>query len=311
MLTKIVAGIDQTPGSHDAAALASALARASGADLLLVAAYQDPLLPFPPGLNRSDRVHEARQLLADVRPTLAPEGHTRCVPDYSAGHALRRTVRDERADLVVLGSSRQAPAGHVRAGRTGRQVLHDAPCAVAFAAAGIHERPSPLRRIVVGIDDTPEAEAALTLARELGRRAGAEVVAVGVVDDRLPVEAAPFGEIIELSRWGEVIEARRRHVQHRLDDLLGPAAGAEVVVDVRVGSPAPELAAAADGADLLIVGSRRWGVAERIALGSTVEELTHGARCSLLVLPRVAAESGSAPDRGARRGQGAGVPSGS
>jgi nucleotide-binding universal stress UspA family protein len=309
VLTKIVAGVEATPRSPDAAALASALARASGADLLLVSAYQDPLLPFPPGLTRSERVHEAQHLLAEVRPALAPEAHTRCVPDFSPGRALRRTARAEHAGVLVLASSRRAAAEHVRAGRTGRQVLHDAPCAVAFAAAGLQDQPSALRRIVVGVDDTPEAAAALTLALELGRGAGATVVAVGVVDDRLPVEAAPFGEIMELSRWDEVVERRRRHVQARLDELLGKTHGDDVVVDVRVGSPSIELAAASEGADLLVVGSRRWGVGERIALGSTAEELVHGAPCSVLVLPRVADTPGPDADRGARRRRRAGVPS--
>lgn len=308
MFTKILVGVDTTPGSPDAAALASALARASGADLLLLSAYQDPLLPFPPSLTRSERVHEAQRVLAEVRPRWAPEGHTRCVPDYSPSHALRRVARVEHAGVVVLGSGRGAAPGHVHAGRTGRQVLHDAPCAVAFAAAGIQGEPIALRRIVVGVDDTPEAKAALALALELAGAAGATLVVVGVVDDRLPVEAAPFGEIIELSRWDEVLTARRDHVHEQLGELLAGQHG-HVTVDVRVGSPATELSAAAEGADLLVVGSRRWGVVERIALGSTAEQLVHGAPCSVLVLPRAAASSETASDRRARRGRRAGVPS--
>ena len=42
----IVAGVDAGPHSRDAASLAQALATACSAGLLLVATYQDPLLPF-------------------------------------------------------------------------------------------------------------------------------------------------------------------------------------------------------------------------------------------------------------------------
>jgi nucleotide-binding universal stress UspA family protein len=303
VLRKIIAGVDPLPSSCDAAVLASALARAAKADLLVMTAYQDPLLPFPPSIAGTGRVHDAQRLLASLRPTWCPEGHTRAVPDYSAARALRRTARDEHADLVVLGSGRACEPGNALAGRTGRQVLHNAPCAVAFAAAGLHEAGAPvaLRKVVVGLDDTPESEAAVQLARDLAHGAGAEVDVVGVVDDRLPVEAAPFGAVLELSRWDEVVEARRRHVQRHLDTVAGTSASG-VTVDVRVGDPATELAAAAaDGADLLVVGSRRWGAAERVALGGTAELLAHGSPCSLLVLPRpVGAPAASREPRHAR-----------
>lgn len=296
MLQKIIAGIDPMPGSCDAAALASALSRATGADVLLVTAYQDPLLPFPPVFGGTARVHDAHALLARVRPTWCPEGHTRAVPDYSPARALRRTARDEHADVLVLGSHEQAKTGHAHAGRTGRQVMHDAPCAVAFAAAGLHDGGGPvtLRRILVGVDDTTESEAALALGRELAQRAGATLVAVGVVDDRLPIEAAPFGEIVDLARWDDIVAARRLHVEARLNDLVDGTP--DVAVEVRVGDPACELASASEGADLLVVGSRRWGAIERVALGTTSEQLVQTAPCSVLVVPRpVAADHEHGP----------------
>ena len=52
MLRKVLVGVDGTPGGRDAVALASALAAAGDADVVLVGAYTDPLLPFPPGLRR-------------------------------------------------------------------------------------------------------------------------------------------------------------------------------------------------------------------------------------------------------------------
>jgi hypothetical protein len=53
-----------------------------------------------------------------------------------------------------------------------------------------------------------------------------------------------------------------------------------------------ELAAFGDQVDLLVVGSRSYGPVKRLVLGSASDYLQRHARCSLLVLPRVAIDSG-------------------
>jgi len=283
-LRKIVVGIDEATGARDAAALGHALAEASGAGLLLVAAYQDPLLPFPPTFGNDHRVQEARERLAAVRPTWAPDAQTELVADVSAARALRRAAREQHADLIVVGSTAKAPRGCARAGRTGRQVLHAARCPVAIAAAGVHEDAGPLRRIVVGVDETPESHAALTFAHALARSSAATVTALAVAEEALPVSPTPWATLVEVARWDEIVATRRRILDARLDALVEELPG--TVRELRVGDPAEELAAAGAEADLLVVGSRRWGALERIALGSTSEELTAGAPCSLVVMPR-------------------------
>jgi nucleotide-binding universal stress UspA family protein len=53
-----------------------------------------------------------------------------------------------------------------------------------------------------------------------------------------------------------------------------------------------ELAAFGDQVDILVVGSRGYGPVKRLVLGSTADYLERHARCSLLVLPRVAVSPG-------------------
>jgi nucleotide-binding universal stress UspA family protein len=57
------------------------------------------------------------------------------------------------------------------------------------------------------------------------------------------------------------------------------------------GVPGEELAAFGDELDLLIVGSRNYGPARRLIVGSTSSYLERHARCSLLMLPRVGTEA--------------------
>jgi nucleotide-binding universal stress UspA family protein len=278
MFTKILAGVDEATPAHEAAALADAIARACGADLTLIAAYQDPLLPFPLtlGSRAPRRIDDAHRHLRLARSANASQAHTRAVPDYSPARALRRTARDEHADLVVLGSSRSAPAGQARAGRTGRQVLHDAGFAVAFAAADLGtRRATDLRRIVVGVDESHEALGALQAAEQIAAGCGAELIAVAVVDDRATLDSA--------------------HLAGHLDQALAHSVGTHR--SIRAGEPAQQLAVAALDADLLVIGSRRWGHPGRIAIGSTGESLCHASPCSVLVLPRPVAVQHADGDR--------------
>jgi magnesium-transporting ATPase (P-type) len=67
-------------------------------------------------------------------------------------------------------------------------------------------------------------------------------------DARLP--------LLELGQWNRVVDARRGHVEQLLADASGEGRRAS---EVRVGYPPDELADAAKAADLLVIGSRRWG----------------------------------------------------
>ena len=52
------------------------------------------------------------------------------------------------------------------------------------------------------------------------------------------------------------------------------------------GRPADALLALSGDVDLLVIGSRRWGPATRVLLGSTGEALMHDAACSVVAVPR-------------------------
>jgi nucleotide-binding universal stress UspA family protein len=81
-----------------------------------------------------------------------------------------------------------------------------------------------------------------------------------------------------------LLAAGRRLVEETIADLSGVAAEPQVVI----GEPARALADAAEFADLLVLGSRRWGPISRLALGSTSEAVVRRATGPVLVLPRAA-----------------------
>jgi nucleotide-binding universal stress UspA family protein len=138
-------------------------------------------------------------------------------------------------------------------------------------------------RIVVGIDGSAEAAAALRWALEEAvlRSAVLEVVHAWVFPTigELP-GGAVSGLITELERAaGEL-----------LDRVVGAVVGDDtrVKVERRVleGSAGKALVEAAAGADLLVVGSRGRGGFAGLLLGSVAQQCVHHAPCPVVVVHR-------------------------
>ena len=301
-IARIAVGVDGYPEGRDAATLGAALARATGADLMLVAIHPEPLVVLPEGMDWTGLHRHARETLREVRDSLAPDARIDVETDLSVPRGLRRVVRRDHRDLLVMGSSRHAPEGHLQIGKRTRQLLCHFECALAVATRGLHSRPEhPIVRIGVGYDATPEAHAALTLAGSIASASGAELVVLGVVDDR--VRTVGFSQIASKSGavpvlassagagegvtpgWDELVEATEQSMRGELEEAAG-ATGATVHTEVLRGRPADALLDLCQRVDLLIIGSRRWGPVARVMLGSTGEALLHAASCPVLVVPR-------------------------
>ncbi len=300
----LAVGIDGFDEGHDAAALGSALATAAGADLLLAAVILDPLVVLPEEMNLTTLRHEAEKATRDLRDELAAGARVVVESDLFVARGLERIVRREHRDLLVVGSSRHGHEGEVMIGRCTRQLLHDAQCALAVAPRGYHKQPPrQIKRVAVGYDGGPEAGEALAVGAGIAAAAGGELVVYGVVDDR----ARPFGwsrlgtgaVIVPALGWEAIGSAGANadwdktvdSATEQLGKHLRAATrglGVEVRAEVRCGRPAAVLMEAGHDADLIIIGSRRWGPVARLLLGSTGEALLHGATCPVLVVPRPA-----------------------
>lgn len=285
MLTKILAGVDGSPGSRDAAALAATLGAATGASVELVGVYHDPRVRLPGRLHREPVATSAMEAaVLEVRDACAPGADVRVVTDHSSARGLQHAAEEAGASLLVIGSSDGGEQGCVRAGRGARQTMRSAPCPVLVTARGGAGGPSGIGRIVVGLDGSEESKLALATGRELAAATGAHLHVVVVVDDRFPVSHVPGGVIIDIADWERIVAADRAHAEEMLARLVPE--GEAVTTELREGDPTDGLVAAAIGADLLVVGSRRWGRLNRVVLGSTSEDLVTLAPCSVLVVPR-------------------------
>jgi nucleotide-binding universal stress UspA family protein len=142
--------------------------------------------------------------------------------------------------------------------------------------------------IVVGVDASAAAKAALRWAVDEGRLRQAAVVAVHAWEvpalALAPVDVVPAPPPIDLvSLTKELGEAAEQLVRHVVEEVAGDAAGVEVR-PVATEGPAPTvLVEAARGADLVVVGSRGRGGFVGLLLGSVSDQVAHHAPCPVVI----------------------------
>ena len=282
-LTHIAAGADGSDEGKDAVALAAGLASRTGAGLSLVNVFPTLLFPSPGTTDRATLRKQADESLQRDRDELAPDAIIHSVADLSVSRALMHFAQETHVEMVVIGSSPDAPPGRARIGRRGRQLLHDMPFALALAARGSRTRKFEVRRVGLGDDGGPEAKVARDVAIELCRAASATLVIKSVIDNSYPILAAVAPAA--LPKYEAGWEYQRSQAQ---SDLEQHAAQIDVPTEISsvLGDPGRELRSVSDDVDLIVVGSRRWGPIARVVTGGVGETLVADAGCPVVIVPR-------------------------
>ncbi|MGY1616197.1 universal stress protein [Geodermatophilus sp. SYSU D00691] len=297
---RIVVGIDGSAGARAALAWALAEAARRGAGLEVVSAFPvdfywaDPYLLDTARIDeiRADTEARARAAVEEVRAEVGTaddvDVQVLVVAGPPSGHLVQRSAE---ADLLVVGSRGR---GGVRSTVAGSVALHcaaHARCPVVVVHPGAAAAPS---RVVVGLDGSDHARAALLTAVAQAEPLGARVDAVLAYEapnywsDLYAVMAPPPGE-------------SREHAQQRgeavVRDLLGQEAldrGAVRVVVVE-GHPGPVLVREAAGARLLVVGSRSRNQLQGVVLGSAALHCVMHAPCPVMVVHRQPGDAAGTP----------------
>ena len=148
-------------------------------------------------------------------------------------------------------------------------------------------------RIVVGVDGSQASEQALAWAVRQAELTGASVEAVIIWHYPVVIGGMPYAPlaVLEESDFG-------RFAATTLSNAITAAVGKDVPVKisstVRQGNAAQILVDAADGADLLVVGSRGHGGFTQALLGSVSQHCVHHAPCPVVIIRNKAPESHSA-----------------
>lgn len=281
MFRRIVAGADGTPEGRDAIVLGAAIAEATGAGLTLLRAFPPFLLGSGETMTRRSQVHETERQLWAERRHHAPDAHAEILAHTNPARALLSHAEQWHADLIVIGSQTDVPIGHSAIGRVGRRLLDGTPPAIAIARRGLHETGAELATIAVGYDGDIASDRALEFADALADAAGAELRIHTVHEVPIPVLLRGEPSTPELlqdlrdgARSGALEVARR----------AASTTAAESRVEAEVGDPGLVLREASAHADLIVIGSRRWGTIARLVLGGVGEALAADCGSSLLIV---------------------------
>ncbi len=139
--------------------------------------------------------------------------------------------------------------------------------------------------IVVGTDGSETAAKAVAVAIEMAEVHRSRVHVVTAYEAVLPAlspdEREALGELAWMASPGERAERLAADAAER-----AAAAGTEVETHVRAGDPAQALieVAEAEGADLIVVGSKGLSSPTRFLLGSVPSKVVHHAPCHVLVV---------------------------
>lgn len=297
----IVVPLDGSHWAEHALPCAAAIARAAKARLRLVLVHQLPPAPtdreslkiytsLEVAVRRSQRGH-LKEVAARLRQGWGIPV-TSASPEGPIGPTLVRFLDELGADLVVMATHGRGALGRALLGSVADHVVRTARVPVVLVRPPGDEPPPPdatwtASEILVPLDGSPAAEAALEpaadLARLLGARLGLVQVVVPLATAAEPPLSVPMGYDQHLT------ELRRREAQVYLDRVAerlraaGLTVGAAAVVGPSAAGALAELARPGRS-DLVVIASHGHGILRRVALGSVADKLVRVAEVPVLLI---------------------------
>ena len=292
---RVVVGFDGSDSSTRAARWAADEARTRGRGVALVQAILPPVttgglgVGLPPSLDLIEQLErQAKDQLYAVAATFQGIDVTTHIAVGAPSAAMLEA--SETADLLVIGSRGRGGFKGLLLGSVGAQVAAHSACPVAVIRQTAAEG---ARSIVVGIDGSPAAEAALAFAFDEASHHGWTVVALHAWDvpsyDLLIVPNGPVPVPLtdvaddEVRLTAEVLAGFR-------DDYP------DVDVEERLvrGPAVQSLVAASANAAMIVIGTHGHGPAMGALLGSVSNGLLHKAKVPGVVVPPLPTEPSAA-----------------
>jgi nucleotide-binding universal stress UspA family protein len=153
-------------------------------------------------------------------------------------------------------------------------------------------------RIVVGIDGSQASKDALSWAVAEARLRGDRVVAIHAWTQPFPASfayptAAAFPGVPITPVDDDLAEAMRRGSEELLAEAVSEVQAGDVTIERRLveGPAASALIEAANGAELLVVGSRGHGGFTELLLGSVSQQVANHAPCPVVIVRAPDSES--------------------
>jgi nucleotide-binding universal stress UspA family protein len=210
--------------------------------------------------------------------------------DRNLPDIITRAVMDTESDLVAIGSRGRSDLGGLFLGSVSHRVAAglDLPVLVIRTTPGLH---APPRTVLVATDGSAASDRAVADAAELARRTGAAVSVLHVSE----IMTTPGGAFVESETEAEaIINQAVALLQEQ-----GIHAKGETVISQTGSVDAIAGASERDGADLIVIASRRPSELSGLLLGSVAHGLIHRLSKPVLLASRIPARAQPAvkPDK--------------
>lgn len=137
-----------------------------------------------------------------------------------------------------------------------------------------------MQRIVVGVDGSDPAVAALAWAVRVARATDARIEVVTVTAE-VPLAASLGGVWAVGEDATEQAQAAQHHTLEQVEH-----AGVDITTSIQDGQPTGVLLGTAQGADLLVLGTHGYGAIESALLGSVGRQAVTHAVCPTVLVPQ-------------------------
>ena len=292
-LRSVLVATDFSPTAKAGVDWAIEIAREHGARIrlvhgLLLANRMTDYVPAPPDFTEALQAAAAARL-EEVCDRVRGAG-LEVSSDLRLGlpsQAILEAVKEDEADLLVIGTRGLTGVSHLLLGSTAERVVQHSTCPVLSVHPGDHEQHRRIRTILVPTDFSRDAEEATAAAMRLlgGDIEGARGGLLNA--SHLPFEYTAYGTIPTSVASTRDVEGA---AQEKLAEIAAQLSEGGLTVETRAieGYPPEVIVDEAESvnADLIAMGTHgRTGLAH-LFLGSTAERVVQNAACPVLTVRR-------------------------
>jgi len=210
-----------------------------------------------------------KKIVWDAEALFKEEGvevDVRVIEYEDPAETVIRVAKDEEYDLIVMGNRGETEVEVFSLGSMAEKVFRHAECPVLIV-----KQKTKLSKILVAVDGSESAEKALKYAVQLAKKHKAKVTLLNIGESKL---------------FGFKPEVAREVGEHILSDAAAKVKGLKLNKQLEFGNPAETIIEVAEKGnyDFIVVGSRGLSSVKRFFLGSVSDDISHHAKCSVLIV---------------------------
>jgi nucleotide-binding universal stress UspA family protein len=281
-LKKILVPVDRSESSLAAQETAAVIAKNTGATVTLVHVVPGAL--SSQGLERTYQIpsNVADEIMADLHQeaerivnnaqglfseeNVKADGETLTSDDPADGIL---EFENEDYDLIVMGGRGENEKEPYALGSVTKKVMMHTKSPLLIA-----KDVCALSNVLVCVDGSKHSMKALGFALKLTERLNSKMALINVQERRLQKASPKVAEELAQKIFSSALETVGRK-EFKVDKKLEFGVPSDVIVEV----------AEKGNFDLIILGSRGLGKVKRFLLGSVSDDVSHKAKCSVLIVP--------------------------